>query len=101
ERERAVRVDRLPRRVRQRHERGMAAAEIGGVEFGQIIDMRARISERAAFGQPPLEAQDAMYRLQPRRRLQDLPALEVAERNFENVEVEGRIEIIVVGPVAS
>ena len=75
ERERAVRIDRLPRRIRQRHERGMAAAEIGGVEFRQIIDVRARISERAAFDQPPLEADDAMHRLQPRRRLQNLPAL--------------------------
>ena len=62
--------------------------------------MRARIRERAAFHQPPLEADDAMHRLQPLRRLDDLPAREVAKADFENVEIERRIEVVAVGPFA-
>ena len=57
--ERAVGIDRLLRRRRQRDERRVAAAEIGAVKLRQIIDMRARIGERAAGGKPLLEADDA------------------------------------------
>ena len=46
--ERPVGIDREPRRRWQRHERRITAAEIGAVKLRQIIDMRARIGERAA-----------------------------------------------------
>src|SRR5258706_7215754 len=78
----------------------MAAAEIGRIEFGQVIDMRARIGEGAAFRELALEADDAMHGFQPLRRLEDLPARELAKADFENVEIEGRIEVVAVGPVA-
>src|SRR4029077_15505205 len=78
----------------------MAADEIGAVELRQIIDMRARIGEGAAFGELPLEADDAVNGLQPRRRLQNLPALQVAEGHFENVEIERRVEVVAIGPLA-
>ena len=82
------------RRQRQRDEGGVAAAEIGAVEFGQIIDVRARIGEGAAFRQPALEADDALHRGQPLRRLQHLPAGEVPEADLEDVEIERRVEIV-------
>src|SRR3954447_12801622 len=48
ESEAATRIDRLSRRGRQRRERRVAAAEIGTIEFRQVIDMRPRIGERTA-----------------------------------------------------
>ena len=62
--------------------------------------MRARIGERAAFRQPLLEADDAVNGFEPRRRLEDLPSAQIAEADFENVEIERRIEIVAVGPFA-
>ena len=98
--ERAIGIDRLPRRERQRDERGVAAAEIGAIKLRQIIDMRARIGERAAFDQPLLEADDPMNGLEPLRRLEDLPSAQVAETDLEDVEIERRIEIVAERPLA-
>src|SRR4051794_26127899 len=58
--ERAVRIDRGARRPRQHHESRVAAAEIGAVKLRQVIDVRARVGERAARGEPRLEADDAL-----------------------------------------
>ena len=66
-----VRIDRLLLRARQRAERGIAAAEIGAVQLRQIVDVRARVGERAGLGQPPLEIDDLADRRQPLRRLDD------------------------------
>ncbi|GCC49697.1 hypothetical protein chiPu_0033985, partial [Chiloscyllium punctatum] len=98
QREHVAGIDHALRRQRQRDERGIAAAEIGRVELGQIIDVRARIPERAAFDQPLLEGDDAMHRLQPLRRLDDLPTGKVAERDLEDVEVQRRVEVVAIGP---
>src|SRR6202022_3909237 len=68
--------------------------EIGAIKLRQIIDMRARIGERAGRGQPFLKADDAMEGSQPRRRLDDLPSAKIAETDFEDVEIERRIEIV-------
>src|SRR6202035_5753133 len=89
----AVGVDRGAGGRRQRDERGVAAAEIGAIELRQIIDVRARIGERAAGGELLLEADDAVNRVEPRRGLDDLPARKIAKTDFENVEIERRIEI--------
>ncbi len=62
--------------------------------------MRARIGEGAAGGQPFLEADDAMHGGEPRRRLQNLPARQVAKAHLENVEIERRIEIVAVWALA-
>ena len=69
-------------------------------EFRQVIDMRARIGEGAGCGKPPLEGNDSAHRLQPLRRLEDLPADEVAETDFEDVEVERRVEVVAERPLA-
>jgi len=45
--ERVLGIDRLPCDQRQRDEGGVAAAEIGAIQFRQVIDMRTRIGERA------------------------------------------------------
>ena len=37
---------------------------------------------------------DALHGVEPRRGLQHLPADEVAEADFEDVEIEGRIEVV-------
>ena len=62
--------------------------------------MRAWIGERAARRQAFLEADDAAHGLEPLRRLEDLPARKIAETDFENVEIERRIEIVAVRPFA-
>src|SRR5258708_33898911 len=62
--------------------------------------MRARIGERTAFDQAFLEADDAMNGFQSLWRLDDLPALEVAEADFEDIEIERGIEVVAVGTVA-
>ena len=72
--ERAVGIDRPPRGQRQRDEGGVAAAEIGAIKLRQIIDVRARIGERAACGQPLLKADDAVHGVEPLRGLDDLPS---------------------------
>src|SRR3954471_779643 len=78
----------------------MAAAEIGAVEFGEIIDMRARLGEGAARGQPLLEADDPPHGVEPLRRLQNLPAAQLAETELEDVEIERRIEVVAERPLA-
>ena len=95
-----VRIDRVLLRARQRAERRVAAAEIGAVQLRQVIDVRARVGERAALDQPPLEIDDLAHRRQPLRRLDDLPALAIAKAQLQHVEVQGRIEVVAVGPVA-
>src|SRR5262249_41376278 len=62
--------------------------------------MRARVGEGAALGKAPLERDDAANRLEALWRLQHLPAGQVAEADLENVEVEGWIEIVAIGPFA-
>ena len=85
---------------RQRTERRIAAAEIGAVQLRQVIDMRAGIGEGAGLGQPPLEIDDFANRRQPLRRLDDFPALAVAKAELQHVEVQCRVEVVAVGPVA-
>ena len=62
--------------------------------------MRAGIGEGAALGQPPLEIDDLANRRQPLRRLDDFPALAVAKAELQHVEVQCRVEVVAVGPVA-
>ena len=62
--------------------------------------MRARVGEGAGLGQPPLEMDDLADRRQPLRRLDDFPALAIAEAELQHVEVQRGVEVVAVGPVA-
>ena len=57
-------------------------------------------AEGAAQDQPLLEADDAVNGGEPLRRLDDLPSAQIAEADFEDVEVERRIEIVAERPLA-
>src|SRR5579872_4453193 len=48
----------------------------------------------------PLEFHDAAKPIEPLRAFQDLPAREVAKACLENVEIERRVEVVAIGPLA-
>src|SRR6202007_1246269 len=62
---------------------------------------RAGVERAPPRGAPPLKADNAMHRLQPLPRLQNLPTRNIAERDLENVEIERGIEVVAKGTLAS
>src|SRR3954452_23882353 len=62
--------------------------------------MRARLGEGAACGEPALEIDDVAQSRKPPRRLAYLPSRKIAEADLEDVEIEGRIEVVAERPFA-
>src|SRR5260221_5933375 len=56
--------------------------------------MGAWIGERAAGDKALLKTDDAVKRIEPLLRLDDLPSRDIAKTDFKNIEIEGGIEII-------